>query len=86
MQLPLVQYLTKGAITMKETSFQLETLSCPSCMAKIEGMLKKTPGVKESEVLFNSSRVKVKFDEAVVDSQTIKNGIGSLGFVVLGEK
>jgi copper chaperone CopZ len=55
-------------------------------MAKIEGMLKKTPGVKESEVLFNSSRVKVKFDETVVDTQTIKNGINSLGFAVLGEK
>jgi copper chaperone CopZ len=71
---------------MKEASYQLETLTCPSCMAKIEGMLKKTPGVTESEVLFNSSRVKVKFDETVVNSQTIKNGIGSLGFVVLGEK
>ncbi len=71
---------------MKEAQFQLETLTCPSCMAKIEGMLKKTPGIKESEVLFNSSRVKVKFDETVVDTQTIKNGIGGLGFAVLGEK
>ena len=71
---------------MKEANFQLETLTCPSCMAKIEGMLKKTPGVKESEVLFNSSRVKVKFDEAVVDTSAIKNGISSLGFAVLGEK
>lgn len=71
---------------MKEVNFQLETLSCPSCMAKIEGMLKKTPGIKESEVLFNSSRVKVKYDEAVVDTTAIRNGISSLGFAVLSEK
>jgi copper chaperone len=57
---------------MKEATFQLETLTCPSCMAKIEGMLKKTPGIKESEVLFNSSRVKVKFDETVVTPRPLK--------------
>ncbi|MFH2115195.1 MAG: heavy-metal-associated domain-containing protein [Spirochaetota bacterium] len=71
---------------MKEANLQLETLTCPSCMAKIESMLKRTPGIKESEVLFNSSRVRVKFDEAVVDTQAIKNSIGSLGFAVLSEK
>jgi copper chaperone len=71
---------------MTEATFQLETLTCPSCMAKIEGMLKKTPGIKESEVLFNSSRVKVKFDETVVNTQAIKTGIGGLGFVILSEK
>jgi len=71
---------------MKEASYQLETLTCPSCMAKIGGMLKKTTGIKESEVLFNSSRVKVTFDESVVDSAAIKASIGQLGYQVLSEK
>ena len=40
---------------MANATFQLETVSCPSCVAKIEGALKKTPGVEQAEVLFNSS-------------------------------
>ncbi|MBU5438770.1 heavy-metal-associated domain-containing protein [Tissierella sp. MSJ-40] len=67
-------------------TYQLETLTCPNCMAKIEGALKKTKGVKESEVLFNSSRAKVTFEESIVDSEVIKNTIEKLGFKVLGEK
>lgn len=71
---------------MTTKTYQLDTLTCPSCTAKIQGMLKKTDGIKESEVLFNSSRVKVSFDENVVDSETIKSKIDRLGFEVLGEK
>lgn len=71
---------------MTTKTYQLETLTCPSCMAKIEGMLKKTEGVKESEVLFNSSKAKVSFDEIVVNSEEIKSKIERLGFKVLGEK
>lgn len=67
-------------------TFQLETLTCPSCVAKIEGMLKRTGGVTEWEVLFNSSRVRVSFDESVLASETIKNNIDKLGFRVIGEK
>ena len=48
---------------MTNKTYQLEAVSCPSCILKIEGMLKKTKGVKEYDVLFNSSRVKVTFDE-----------------------
>ncbi len=70
---------------MKKT-FQLETLSCPSCGLKIEGMLKKSEGVESSEVLFNSSRVKVSFDETIVDAEEIKNKIQRLGYEVLSVK
>ena len=71
---------------MTTKTYQLETLTCPSCMAKIEGALKRTRGVSESAVLFNTSRAKVTFDETVVDSDTIKKNIQSLGFQVLSEK
>jgi copper chaperone CopZ len=71
---------------MSTKTFQLETVSCPSCIAKIEGMLKRTAGIVESEVLFNSSRVKVNFDEKIIASEDIKNKIDGLGYKVLGEK
>jgi len=71
---------------MKSKTYQLETLTCPSCTAKIEGMLKRTEGIKESEVLFNTSRVKVSFDENTIESEAIKSKIDKLGFTVLSEK
>ncbi len=67
-------------------TYQLETVSCPSCIAKIEGMLRRTPGVGEAEVAFNTSRVKVSFDESVIVSEAIKGSIEKLGYKVLGEK
>lgn len=71
---------------MTNKTYQLETISCPSCIAKIEGMLKKTAGVTTSEVLFNTSRVKVSFDESTISSDEIKSKIDKLGYKVLGEK
>ena len=71
---------------MKKTTYQLETLACPGCSAKIGAMLKKTPGIEESEVLFNSSRVKVSYDETIISSDDIKNKIGKFGYQVMSEK
>ena len=42
---------------MTKKTYQLETLSCPTCAGKIETMLKKTTGVAEAEVAFISSKV-----------------------------
>ncbi|HHU37100.1 MAG TPA: heavy-metal-associated domain-containing protein [Treponema sp.] len=67
-------------------TYQMETFSCPSCVKKIEALLKATAGISESEVLFNSSRVKATFDEAVITSDAIKGKIDALGFKVLSEK
>ncbi|MNI76425.1 Zinc-transporting ATPase [compost metagenome] len=71
---------------MTNKTYQLETVSCPSCIAKIEGALKKTAGVAQSEVLFNTSRVKVTYDDNVISSEEIKGRIGKLGYKVLSEK
>ncbi|MEA5032398.1 MAG: heavy-metal-associated domain-containing protein [Sphaerochaeta sp.] len=71
---------------MKHITLQLETLTCPSCMAKIDGMMKKTEGVVKAEVLFNSSRVKAEIDESIVSTAQVKQRIEALGYKVLGEK
>lgn len=68
---------------MTNKTFQLETISCPSCIAKIETALKMTGGVKSPEVLFNSSRVKVSFDEAIISAEKIREKIEKLGYRVL---
>ncbi|MGX6979455.1 heavy-metal-associated domain-containing protein [Vagococcus elongatus] len=71
---------------MTKKIFQMETISCPSCIAKIEGALKRLKGIKKYEVLFNSSRVKVEFDETVLSSKEIIDKIEKVGYTVLSEK
>ena len=69
---------------MKKATIQLETLTCPSCMQKIEGAVKSLDGVeKESlSVLFNSSKVKLNFDDEKISIKDIENAIIKMGYEV----
>lgn len=64
------------------TTYQLATLTCPSCIAKIEKAVSGMEGVEQAKVLFNASKLKVD------TSQDIKNDIAktveALGYEVLG--
>lgn len=71
---------------MTKKIYQLETVSCPSCIAKIEGSLKRLNGIYKSEVLFNSSRVKVEYDENTLSSKEIVDSIEKVGYQVLSER
>jgi len=71
---------------MKNIVIQLETLSCPTCALKIEGALKKTAGVKSPSVLFNTSRVKLAYDEHAIDVEGVKKVISKLGYGTLSVK
>ncbi|HLS09352.1 heavy-metal-associated domain-containing protein [Lentibacillus sp.] len=68
---------------MKTAKFQLEPLTCPSCIKKIEGKLAKMDGVKNAKVLFNSSKVKSTYDESKVTSDELKDTIEKLGYPVV---
>ena len=68
---------------MKTKRFQLETLTCPTCITRIEGVLNKEPGVKKAKVLFNSSRVKVDYDAEKVTTDRLAEVIEKVGFPVL---
>ncbi|MDD2218187.1 MAG: cation transporter [Eubacteriales bacterium] len=69
---------------MKKATIQLGTLTCPSCMQKIENATKALNGVeKESvNVLFNSSKVKLDFDDEKISVEDIQNAITALGYEV----
>lgn len=69
--------------TLKTKRFQLETLTCPSCITRIESVLKKEPGVEKAKVLFNSSRVKIDYDEEKVSADRLAEVIEKVGFPVL---
>ena len=70
---------------MQKATIQLETLTCPSCMQKIENGVKSLDGVsKESlKVLFNSSKVRLEFDDEKVSIKDIEHVIHKLGYEVL---
>lgn len=68
---------------MKTIRLQLETLTCPSCIKKIESSLGKMNGVEEAKVLFNSSKVKATFDSEQVSKEQIAAEIEKLGYPVL---
>ena len=70
---------------MKNTTIQLETLTCPSCLQKINNAVKKVDGVLEDsvEVMFNSSRVRLDFDDAKVQIEDITEAINKVGYEVL---
>lgn len=68
---------------MKTIKFQLETLTCPTCITKIEGALNKESGVEEAKVLFNSSKVKVKYNSEEISSEQLEEIIEKVGFPVL---
>ena len=70
---------------MQKATIQLETLTCPSCMLKIEGAVKSIDGIdKESlNVSFNTSKVKVNFDDEKTSIKDIENAIDNLGYVII---
>ena len=71
---------------MTTVRFQTETLSCPSCIKKIETALNRQSGVKEAKVLFHSSKIKIDFDEANVTTDQLEETITKLGYPVLSKK
>lgn len=70
---------------MQKATIQLETLTCPSCMQKIENGVKSVDGVdkKSIKVLFNSSKVRVEYDDEKVSIKDIENAIDKLGYEVI---
>ena len=73
---------------MKSATLQLESLACPSCLQKIENGMKALDGIdKDSvKVMFNASRVKLSFNEEVIEIDKIQDSIEKLGYEVLKVK
>lgn len=67
---------------MSKAVIQLETLTCPTCVKKIEGAVNNMDGVGEVNVLFNSSKVKATFDNGKTSAEAIAATIEKLGYKV----
>lgn len=73
---------------MQKAIVQLETLSCPSCMQKIENAVKGLNGIHPDSVnvLFNASKVKVDFDSEAIAIGDIEKAIEDLGYPIIKSK
>jgi copper chaperone len=58
---------------MKAATLQLETLTCPSCAAKIEGALKSLNGVDQGSI---------NFDADTIALDDITQAITKMGYIV----
>ena len=69
---------------MKKATIQLDTLTCPSCVLKIESATKSMAGVDNEsvKVMFNSSKVKFDFDDAKTSIKDVENAITAMGYDV----
>lgn len=66
----------------KRAILQLDGLTCPSCMTKIEKGLSSQTGVENVKVLFNASKVKADFDDSQTDADALAGVVDKLGYEV----
>ncbi len=71
---------------MTTSVIQLEGLTCPSCVKKIEGVIGKMHGVENVKVLFHAQKVKVTFSQEQIIAKEISEQISKLGYSVVGER
>ena len=67
---------------MNHTTLQLEKLTCPSCMQKIIDTVNEMKGVENTKILFDRSKARVFFDEALISEREIMQEIIELGYDV----
>ncbi|MGX7204591.1 heavy-metal-associated domain-containing protein [Enterococcus pingfangensis] len=71
---------------MQKVIIQLGTLTCPSCMQKIENAVGQQSGVDKVKVLFNASKVKAEIQPDKTSPEALKQVIENLGYEVEGIK
>jgi copper chaperone CopZ len=65
---------------MKKTLLRSQELSCPSCVAKIEGALKALNGVSDAKVFFNTGKIEVQHDPQIVQPDALVKAVKSVGY------
>lgn len=73
---------------MKKATIQLGTLTCPSCVLKIENAVKSMNGINKEtvNVMFNASKVKFEVDTEKLNVEDVEKAIRTLGYEVINSK
>ncbi|MBU7556036.1 heavy-metal-associated domain-containing protein [Weissella paramesenteroides] len=67
---------------MNKIVLQLDALSCPSCLQKIQSALDKQVGITNVKVLFNAAKVKADFDSDKISADKVADTVTNLGYDV----
>lgn len=63
-----------------KTILRSTELTCPSCITKIEKGLKAKTGVEEAKVFFNTGRIEVQHDPALISPNDLVKAVASIGY------
>lgn len=67
---------------MNKTVLTLETITCPTCIVKIEDALNRMEGIEELKFLFQASKIRAIFNQHLVTAEEIAAAIKKSGFEV----
>jgi len=63
-----------------KTILRSQELTCPSCVAKIEKALTALNGVEKAQVHFNTGRIEVDFDPALINTDSMVKAVKAVGY------
>ncbi|CAM4145764.1 heavy metal translocating P-type ATPase [Lederbergia lenta] len=67
---------------MVTKTFNIEGMTCASCVQTVEKATKKLPGVQEASVNLATEKLNISFDENVVSAQDIQTAVDKAGYKV----
>ena len=67
-------------LTTTHTILRADGFSCPSCVAKIEKLVGRMPGVTGVAVFFSSARIEIDHDQAQVSTDALIAAVGKAGY------
>lgn len=65
-----------------EKRYRVGNVTCQSCVALIEKILKSTEGIKDAKVNLATEELFVNFDESIIKEDEVKNKIVPLGYTL----
>jgi copper chaperone CopZ len=71
---------------MKMITYQMEGLTCPSCVYQVEKIMSIQPGVQEVKVLFNAQKVKITYNEENGNPKEFESILEQLGYIIKSQK
>ncbi len=64
----------------REMRFQAENITCSSCAADMENILRDTQGILDASVDFNDETVHVRYDARILDRKEVFAAVRRLGY------
>ncbi|MHC4523223.1 MAG: heavy metal translocating P-type ATPase [Planctomycetota bacterium] len=68
---------------MKDITLPIQGMHCASCVATIEGAVKKLPGIRKAMVNFATEGLSLSYDEKVLGLDTVREAVKGVGYTLI---